>query len=48
MFVLLMFLLASALTVNYQLTKKIPIPGHGGWDYRRSNRQVNDSHPNLR
>lgn len=33
MFVTLMCLLALASTVNYQVTKKIPIPGHGGWDY---------------
>jgi YVTN family beta-propeller protein len=32
-FVLLLCLVASASTVNYQVTKKIPIPGEGGWDY---------------
>jgi YVTN family beta-propeller protein len=31
--VLLMCLVALASTVNYQVTKKIPIPGQGGWDY---------------
>jgi YVTN family beta-propeller protein len=31
--VLLMGLVASASTVSYQVTKKIPIPGQGGWDY---------------
>lgn len=32
-FVPLMCLLALASTVNYQVKKKIPIPGQGGWDY---------------
>jgi YVTN family beta-propeller protein len=32
-FVLLICLVAAASTVNYQVTKKIPIPGRGGWDY---------------
>ena len=31
--VLLMCLVVSASTVSYQVTKKIPIPGQGGWDY---------------
>jgi YVTN family beta-propeller protein len=31
--VLLMCLVASASSVSYQVTKKIPIPGQGGWDY---------------
>jgi YVTN family beta-propeller protein len=30
---LVMSLVASGSTVNYQITKKIPIPGQGGWDY---------------
>jgi hypothetical protein len=33
MFVLFIGLLALASAVNYQVTKKIPIPGQGGWDY---------------
>ena len=32
-FVLLVSLVAWAATANYQVTKKIPIPGQGGWDY---------------
>jgi YVTN family beta-propeller protein len=31
--VLLMCLVASASTVSFQVTQKIPIPGQGGWDY---------------
>jgi YVTN family beta-propeller protein len=31
--ILLACLVASASTVNYQVTKKIPISGQGGWDY---------------
>ena len=27
------FLVTSALAANYQITKKIPIPGQGSWDY---------------
>ena len=30
---LLICLVASAYAADYQLTKKIPIPGQGGWDY---------------
>lgn len=28
-----MFLVALASATNYQITKKIPLPGQGGWDY---------------
>jgi YVTN family beta-propeller protein len=33
MFVLLLCLVALASTVKYRVTRKIPIPGQGGWDY---------------